>query len=261
MTTNTDGHNENKKDDFLIVERLVPIRREGNVVYARSLRRGEEDTGEVIHLNAGDRLVIPEGELVIDSRGIDDQLEEDLGGYKSIAPVIHVFSAFLEGSIEQKKILSAIGRWMDSTHLHWKNYTMAVDSMSNATGYKIAIFSYKALASAEQAVIMLHRLNELVAIYNSNFGGIKVPDVLKKSSKNVQSLRNKIEHSDKEIFDGITVLIPASREGGSNTLAIGYKPNGEGDPFGLDISGVIQPLIDLRESVIDSFGFVRPSAK
>ena len=74
-------------------------------------------------------------------------------------------------------------------------------------------------------------------------------------------IRNKIEHSDKEIFDGTTVLIPASRENGSNTLAIDYKPNGEGDIWGLDISGIIQPLIDLRESVIDSLGFVRPSVE
>ena len=134
MTTNTDEDND--EDDFLIGGRLVPIRREGNVVYARSLRRGEEDTGEVIQLKAGDRLEIPKGEVVIDSRDIDDQLEEDLGGYKPISPVIYVFSSHLKGSIDQKKILSAIARWMDSTHLHWKNYTEAVDGMSNATGEK-----------------------------------------------------------------------------------------------------------------------------
>ena len=60
------------QDNFLLGGRIVPIRREGNVVYARSLRRGEDDTGEGVNLNPGDRLVIPAGELVIDSRDIDD---------------------------------------------------------------------------------------------------------------------------------------------------------------------------------------------
>ena len=258
MTTNTDEHNE---DEFLIGGRLVPISREGNVVYARSLRRGEEDAGQVIELKAGDRLVIPKGELVIDSRDIDDQLEEDLGGYKPISPVIYVLSALLKGSIERRKILAAIGRWMDSTHLHWKGYTEAVDGMSNARGLKGRILFHRAWASAEQAVMMLHRLNELVAIYNRKVGGIEVPSVLKRSSNTVKRLRDKIEHSDQELLDGTTVLAPMATEAGSNTLAIGYIPNGEGDSLFLDVAGIIQPLVDLRESVIDSLGFVRPSVE
>ena len=261
MTTNTDEHNENKKDNYLFDRRIVPIKREGNVVYARTLRRGEEDTGEVVQMEAGDRLVIPPGGLLIDSRDIDDELEEDLGGYKSISPVINIFCACLEGPIEQKKILFAISRWMDSTHLHWKNYTMAVDGMSNAAGLKEKAFFSMAWASAEQAVIMLHRLNQLVARYNKNFGGIKVPGMLKKSSKTVKRLRDNIEHIDEKVFEGTTRLILASREDGSNTLSIAYMPNGGGESFGIDISGIIQPLLDLRESVVDCFGFVKPSAE
>ena len=46
--------------------------RDGKVVYARTLRRGEEDTGAAIHLEPGDRLVIPAGELVVNSRDIDE---------------------------------------------------------------------------------------------------------------------------------------------------------------------------------------------
>ena len=60
-----------KDDDLLFASRLVPLGRKGNIVYARSLRPGEEDTGEVVHLKAGEELVIPAGELIIDSREID----------------------------------------------------------------------------------------------------------------------------------------------------------------------------------------------
>ena len=40
-------------------------------MYARSLRPDEEDTGEGVHLNAGDRLVIPAGGFVFDTDQID----------------------------------------------------------------------------------------------------------------------------------------------------------------------------------------------
>ena len=133
--------------------------------------------------------------------------------------------------------------------------------MEKASGAKGRVFFHKAWASAEQGVIMLHRLNELVAIYNRRYGGIKVPSVLKKSSNTVQRLRGKIEHSDRELLDGTTVLASMEREDGSNTFAIGYIPNREGDSLFLDISSIIQPLIDLRESVIDSLGFVKPSVE
>ena len=48
-----------------------PFGRKGNIVYARSLRPGEEDTGEGVHVKAGERLVIPAGELIINSREVD----------------------------------------------------------------------------------------------------------------------------------------------------------------------------------------------
>ena len=66
---------DNKKqdlgDELLFYGRLVPDGREGNKVYARSLRPGEEDTGEGVNLNAGDELVIRPGGLVINSDEID----------------------------------------------------------------------------------------------------------------------------------------------------------------------------------------------
>ena len=55
----TNDANEENQGDFLFGGRIVPIKREGNIVYARSLRRGEEDTGEGVALQPGDRLVNP----------------------------------------------------------------------------------------------------------------------------------------------------------------------------------------------------------
>ena len=85
----TNDANEENQGDFLFGGRIVPIKREGNIVYARSLRRGEEDTGEGVALQPGDRLVIPAGELVIDSRQIDTYYNpKGLGGYAPVANTV-----------------------------------------------------------------------------------------------------------------------------------------------------------------------------
>ena len=51
--SNTDPSNGDGSD-FLYSGRLVEMKREENTVYARSLRRGEEDTGEGVHVGAGE---------------------------------------------------------------------------------------------------------------------------------------------------------------------------------------------------------------
>ena len=58
--------------NFLISGRLVPDGREGNVVYGRSLQRGEEDSGEGIVVGPGEEFAIRPGGLVISAREIDE---------------------------------------------------------------------------------------------------------------------------------------------------------------------------------------------
>ena len=75
--------------DFLFSGRLVPLGRKGNIVYARSLRRGEEDTGEGVHVKAGEQLVIPAGELIINSREVDAYYNPaGTGGYAPVANTV-----------------------------------------------------------------------------------------------------------------------------------------------------------------------------
>ena len=84
--TNDSNHTDG---DFLFASRLVPLGRKGNIVYARSLRPGEEDTGEGVHVNAGEQLVIPAGELIIDSREVDAYYNPaDTGGYAPVANTV-----------------------------------------------------------------------------------------------------------------------------------------------------------------------------
>ena len=85
----TDEGDYQQSGDFLFASRIVPIRREGNFVYARTLRRGEADTGEVVNLEQGDRLVFPAGGFEVDSRDIDEHYNPKIhGGYRPVANTV-----------------------------------------------------------------------------------------------------------------------------------------------------------------------------
>ena len=80
--------NKQPQGEFLMSGRIVPVGREGNKVFVRTLRFGEEDTGEVVHIGPGDQLVFRAGDLVIDSREIDALSVKGLRGYAPVANII-----------------------------------------------------------------------------------------------------------------------------------------------------------------------------
>ena len=49
--------------EFLTSGRIVPVRREGNKVFIRTLRQDEEDTGEAVNRRAGDHVIFEPGRL------------------------------------------------------------------------------------------------------------------------------------------------------------------------------------------------------
>ena len=103
--------------NFLFGGRIVPIRREGNIVYARTLRRGEEDTGEAVNLEAGDRLVIPAGELVIDFRDIDELYNpKGSGGYRPVANTVWSWYQIATEKLEFFLLVFALARRTDAAH-------------------------------------------------------------------------------------------------------------------------------------------------
>ena len=92
--------NKQPEGEFLTGGRLVPVRRQGNKVYAGTLRPGEEDTGEVVHLEPGDQLVIPPGGLVVDSREIDAYGVEGFGGYAPVANTVWTWYSIVGEQLE-----------------------------------------------------------------------------------------------------------------------------------------------------------------
>ena len=109
-----------RQDEPLVLGRLVPVRREGKKVFARTLRHGEEDTGEAVHLEAGDQLIVAKGDFSINSRQIDEQSVPGLGGYAPVANTVYTWYNIIGGgTLEFYLFFFSLARRIDAAHSLW----------------------------------------------------------------------------------------------------------------------------------------------
>ena len=114
---------ETPGDDFLTAGRVVPVRREGNKVFVRTLRFYEEDTGEIVNIRAGDQLIFEPGALVINSREIDAQSAKRRGGYAPVANTVWTWYQIVGEQLGFFQFFFSLARRIDAAHALW---TLAV---------------------------------------------------------------------------------------------------------------------------------------
>ena len=184
--------------DFLLAGRLVPLGRKGNIVYARSLRPGEEDTGEGVHVKAGEQLVIPAGELIINSREVDAYYNPaGTGGYAPVANTVWTWYQIAPEALGFFLYFFALARRTDAAHALWASAIQARDDAREAKGIPQRQGALNALATAEMAVIALHRCFKMVYGLVEKFSpGLQVPASVDKIHAPVMEIRHAFEHID-----------------------------------------------------------------
>ena len=100
--------------------RLVPAGREGNKVFARTLRLGEEDTGEVVNVGAGEQLIILPGDFAIYPSEIDSQSRAGLGGYAPVANTVWTWYSIVNEKVGFFLYVFAMARRLDAAHALWE---------------------------------------------------------------------------------------------------------------------------------------------
>ena len=183
------------KGEFLTGGRLVPIGREGNKVLARMLRPGEEDTGEAVNLGPGDRLVIPAGGTVIDSREIDTQSVKGNAGYAPVANTVWTWYRIV--GEELGFFFFSLARRVDAAYALW---ALAIEERDKAKGEGAIpqrIGFLNALATAEVAIIALHRgITMIHSLIDKFCLDLEVPRSVQKIRAAVVEMRNAFEHID-----------------------------------------------------------------
>jgi len=253
MTTESDNQDQGI---FLFSGRVVPIRREGNIVYARTLRRGEKDTGEVVHLEPGDRIVFPAGEFVVDSRDMDEHYNPKRpGGYRPVANTVWSWYRIAREELGFFLFFFALARRIDAAHALWVLAIEARDKARAESGIPQRLAHFNALAAAEVAIVALGRCYRMVnALVENHCPELRAPDSVTKTREAVIEMRNAFEHIDERAegkvgggrFDADALSI-FNQPDFVQSSVLRYKHhrlNFESD--------VIAALVDCRELVMDA---------
>ena len=250
-----EGDNQ-EQGNFLFAGRIIPVRREGNVVYARTLRRGEEDTGEVVNLEPGDRLVFPAGGIAVDSRDIDEYYNpKGPGGYRPVANTVWTWYQVATEELGFFLFLFALARRTDAAHALWVSAIEARDKARKEDGIRQRQAHFNALAAAEMAIVALGRCYRMViALVEKHCPELDVPNSVTKTREAVLEMRNAFEHideraeakvgRDKSDADALTIFDQPNFVKSSILQYRGYKLNFESD--------VVAALVDCRDLVMDA---------
>ena len=189
--------NPQSKDEFLFAARLIPMGREGNRVFARTLRLGEEDAGETIKLEPGDQLVIPAGGLVVNSREIDAYSIKGLGGYAPVANTVWTWYRIVGVQLGFYLLLFSLARRLDAAHALWALAIQERDKAREEDGIPHRASSFNALARAEVAIIALHRgLTMMHSLIEGFCPRLDLPESVKSIQGAVKEMRDAFEHID-----------------------------------------------------------------
>ena len=192
-----DDETQDSSAELLFHSRLVPDGREGNKVFARSLRPGEEDTGQGVHICAGEQLIIRADGLVINSDEIDALSPKGYGGYAPVANTVWTWYRIVGEQVGFFVYLYALARRLDAAHAAWELAMRERDKASSegAIGQRIGFF--RALSEAEVAIIALNRSMNMLLQFNGVFPlGLEIPDSLRKLEPTVKEMRDAFEHID-----------------------------------------------------------------
>ena len=183
--------------DFLFGARLVPAGREGNKVFARSLRPGEEDTGEVVHVGPGEELIIRPGDLVISSEEIDSHSPKGLGGYAPVANTVWTWYRIVNEQVGFFQYVFALARRLDAAHASWGLAIEELGKAKNSAGLARRDRLFMALSEAEVAIIALHRAMDMLSRINNVYSlKLEIPDEFDNLKPVVRDMRHAFEHID-----------------------------------------------------------------
>ena len=192
----SDSQNKNS-NDALWIGRLVPTGREGNKVLARSLRPGEEDTGEVVNAQSGEELIIRGGDLIINSGEIDVQSPKGRGGYAPGANTIWTWFTIVGAPSSLLVFSFSLARRLDAAHELWAMTMQRLQEARSQLPIERRIASSSALATAEMATIALHRAIEMLQrLLDKYCPELTMPETVKTHRQALSELRRAFEHID-----------------------------------------------------------------
>ena len=247
---------------FLFSSRVVPVRREGNKVFVRTLRYGEEDTGESVKIREGDRIVMEAGAMQINSEEIDSWSPKGPGGYAPVANTVWTWYKIAPTQLGFFLFFFSLARRLDVTHALWAQ-TIQESQVENEEGLIHKRIGFlNALATAEMTIIALHRVITMVKTLTTGYcPDLAVPESVQRIEVTVHEMRNAFEHIDERaegkvgrsvnIRDALSIFDQPDFISATTLRYKGYSLDFNKDVITalLDCRGLVMQAIDSRVSI------------
>jgi hypothetical protein len=185
--------------DLVFGMRIVPVREEGDVVYARTLRHGEEDNGARVHVRPGQTVAFEEGAIKAELDYIDSLESPTASGYVPLAPVLWSWLALSVHWIDPAivRYVLAAARRLDTANellMNIKSLEAELNSGDlSAAGFRRAMFLL--IGSVETAVVALGRaISMITSAPRQVRNRTRVPRLLADAMPSLTSIRNAYEH-------------------------------------------------------------------
>ncbi|MBX3444884.1 MAG: hypothetical protein KF774_20960 [Planctomyces sp.] len=193
------GSTASRNTGFLFSYRVVPVRREPGIVYARILRRGEADTGQRIHVRPGERITFERGSVVAELGHIDAMEPPTASGYVPLSPVLWTWLALgAKGPAPARTLyILAAARRLDTANLLLATIEQhREDLKQNAlTSPALRRAMFELIGAVELAVVALARALTMVRGAAEAIGAsTPVPQMIVESAPAIRAIRDAYEH-------------------------------------------------------------------
>lgn len=183
-------------EQFLFGCRIVPVRTEPGRVLARTLRFGELDTGQRVHVRPGDQLQLVDVTVELDH--IDSQESATASGHVPLTPVLWTWLSIGEAhDATRTRYLLAAARRLDTANrllmvMEDRRGELKRDGLG---GPEIRRQLFDLIGAVEMAVIALGRAVDMVRQAANSIGcSVPVPAQVTTSWPALHEIRNAYEH-------------------------------------------------------------------
>ena len=186
-----------RTDDYLTGMRVVPDRQEASVIYGRSLRRGEQDTGARIHVGPDDEVRFEAGAITLELDAIDDVERQGRTGYVPVTPALWTWFQVGAHDPVKARYLLAAARRLDAAAQRFAEIEELSSELGNLAGQALDLRRtvFRLVGAVESAVIALGRGCDMVAQAPELLGSAAaVPPSIVSSQAALTAIRNAYEH-------------------------------------------------------------------
>lgn len=187
-----------RRDDLLTSLRIVPDGRDGSTVYGRTLRYGEHDTGEAVHLRPGDTFSLRPDALMLELEAIDEQMAVSFDdGYKTLTNTVWTWLAIgADRSEENARFLLAAARRLDACYRMISIVRVKLRELENTEdAIPQRNLVYEIVGLVEMAVIAMNRALNMASELGAHLNlSVPLPTLIAEKLPALKEIRNAYEH-------------------------------------------------------------------